>query len=147
MLHNNCSNAALTAYAYYFNWLHKYCIKYVYSAVIMQSMIEDKKRVTVAIPMQLHTKLVDTGYGVTEGIVKGLELLLEPRDSTNPSNEVRISDLLERINDLQAHNETLVKELEDIKSMHNNYMMQMQTVITQRAIEAPGAKKPWWRFW
>ena len=97
--------------------------------------------------MQLHTKLVDTGYGVTEGIVKGLELLLEPRDSSNQSNEVRIIDLLERINDLQAHNETLVKELEDIKSMHNNYMMQMQTVITQRAIEAPGAKKPWWRFW
>ena len=77
-----------------------------------------------------------------------MELLLEPKENnTNPSNEVRISDLLERINDLQAHNETLVKELEDIKSMHNNYMMQMQTVITQRAIVAPGTKKPWWRFW
>ena len=111
-------------------------------------MLEDKKRVTVAIPVQLHTKLVDTGYGVTEGIVKGLELLLEPKENNpNPSNEVRISDLLERITDLQAHNETLVNELEDIKSMHNNYMLQMQTVITQRAIEAPGTKKPWWRFW
>jgi hypothetical protein len=111
-------------------------------------MLEDKKRVTVAIPLQLHTTLVDTGYGVTEGIVKGLELLLEPKENnTNPYNEVRISDLLERINDLQAHNKTLVKELEDIKSMHNNYMLQMQTVITQRVIEAPGTKKPWWRFW
>jgi hypothetical protein len=25
-------------------------------------------------------------------------------------------------------------------------MLQMQTLINQRAIEAPGAKK-WWRFW
>ena len=148
MLHNNCLNAASILHNYYPNWLHKHCIKYVYRAVIIQSILEDKKRVTVAIPVQLHTKLVDTGYGVTEGIVKGLELLLEPKENnTNPSNEVRISDLLERINDLQAHNETLVKELEDIKSMHNNYMLQMQTVITQRAIEAPGTKKPWWRFW
>ncbi len=106
-------------------------------------MLEDKKRVTVAIPMQLHTKLVDTGYGVTEGIVKGLELLLEPKENnTNPSNKIRINDLLERINDLQAHNETLIKGLEDIKSMHNNYMLQMQTVITQRVIEAPDTKKP-----
>jgi len=36
---------------------------------------------------------------------------------------------------------------EDLKSMHNNYMLQMQTLITQKAIEAPGTKKPWWRFW
>ena len=26
-------------------------------------------------------------------------------------------------------------------------MMQVQTLINQKAIEAPGAKKPWWRFW
>jgi FtsZ-binding cell division protein ZapB len=56
--------------------------------------------------------------------------------------------------ELEKHNKTLKKELEnasqreqDLKSMHNNYMMQMQTLINQKAIEAPGAKKPWWRFW
>jgi uncharacterized coiled-coil DUF342 family protein len=52
------------------------------------------------------------------------------------------------------YNATLKAELdkssqreEDLKSMHNNYMLQMQTLINQKAIEAPGAKKPWWRFW
>ena len=49
--------------------------------------------------------------------------------------------------ELNAHNETLKKELEDIKNLYNNYMLQMQTLINQKVIEAPGAKKPWWRFW
>ena len=38
------------------------------------------------------------------------------------------------------------KELENLR-MNNNYMLQMQTLINQKAIEAPGAKKQWWRFW
>lgn len=28
-----------------------------------------------------------------------------------------------------------------------NYMIQVQTLINQKAVEAPGAKKPWRRFW
>jgi hypothetical protein len=55
---------------------------------------------------------------------------------------------------LEKEIEALLTELkkinqdkEDLKSMHNNYMLQMQTLINQRAIEVPGAKKPWWRFW
>ena len=38
------------------------------------------------------------------------------------------------------------ENLENFKG-DNNYMLQMQTLINQKAIEAPGAKKPWWRFW
>jgi hypothetical protein len=48
---------------------------------------------------------------------------------------------------LKDYNDSLKKELEDLKSMHNNYMLQMQTLINQKAIEAPGARKAWWRFW
>jgi len=33
------------------------------------------------------------------------------------------------------------------RQMYNNYTFQMQTSINQKAIEAPGAKRPWWRFW
>jgi hypothetical protein len=37
---------------------------------------------------------------------------------------------------------------EDLKKVHNNYMLQVQTLINQKAIEAPGAqKKPWFKFW
>jgi hypothetical protein len=81
-------------------------------------------------------------------------------------------ELRARVEELQDHNETLKAELdkagkreEDIKEIHrielerterdkeaiqnlyNNYMLQMQTLINQKAIEAPGAKKPWWQFW
>lgn len=49
--------------------------------------------------------------------------------------------------ELQAHNDTLKQDLQDLKAMHNNYMLQMQSLINQRAIEAPGAKKPWWKVW
>jgi chromosome segregation ATPase len=63
------------------------------------------------------------------------------------SYEARLEEKNLRIIDLQAHKETLIKELETLQNMHNNYMMQMQTLINQRAVEAPGSKKPWWRFW
>jgi predicted RNase H-like nuclease (RuvC/YqgF family) len=59
-----------------------------------------------------------------------------------------------RISGLENEIEALLTELkktnqdkEDLKSMHNNYMLQMQTLINQKAIEVLGAKKSWWRFW
>jgi chromosome segregation ATPase len=63
------------------------------------------------------------------------------------SYESRLEEKNFRIIDLQAHNETLKKELETLQNMHTNYMLQVQTLINQKAIESPGAKKPWWRFW
>jgi Arc/MetJ-type ribon-helix-helix transcriptional regulator len=60
---------------------------------------------------------------------------------------MEFAQLCTKSDELYAHNETLKKELEDIKNLYNNYMLQMQTLINQKAIEAPGAKKPWWRFW
>jgi hypothetical protein len=50
------------------------------------------------------------------------------------------------ITELKSHNETLKRELQDLKQIHTNYMLQMQTVINQRAIEAPGVKR-WFEFW
>ena len=57
--------------------------------------------------------------------------------------------------ELKKHNEMLEAELEnavqrehDLKSMHNNYMLQVQSLINQKAIEAHGEKKkPFWKFW
>ena len=60
---------------------------------------------------------------------------------------MEFAQLRTKSEELNAHNETLKKELEDIKNLYNNYMLQMQTLINQKAIEAPGAKRPWWRFW
>jgi hypothetical protein len=41
----------------------------------------------------------------------------------------------------------LRKDKETIQGLYDNYMRQMQTLIQQKAIEAPGEKKKWWKFW
>jgi len=65
-----------------------------------------------------------------------------------------LAQLRSRSKELDKHNSTLKEELrksgqreEDLKQMHNNYFLQVQTLINQKAIEAPRAKKPWWQFW
>ena len=70
----------------------------------------------------------------------------------NRSNEIYESRA--RIDELKAHNETLKKDLDqarqdkdDLKKTFDNYMVQVQTLINQKAVEAPGAEKQWWRFW
>lgn len=67
---------------------------------------------------------------------------------------VEFSQLRARYEELEKHTETLKKELErsgqreeDLKTTYNNYFVQVQTLINQKAIEAPGNKKQWWNFW
>jgi Arc/MetJ-type ribon-helix-helix transcriptional regulator len=74
--------------------------------------------------------------------IKSLEDKL--RISPDPSE---LSQLHARSEELEKHNESLKAELEKTGLRYDNYMAQMQTLIKQKAIEAPGAKKSWWRFW
>jgi len=125
----------------------------------MQNRMEDKKRVTVAIPMQLHRKLLDAGYGVTEAIIEGLELLLNENDTKTTDNSNSMDDGLllsyqERIEDLKGQlnvKDTQIGEkdvqISELTKAMNAQAVHLQTVLSQKAIEAPGAKKPWWRFW
>ena len=39
------------------------------------------------------------------------------------------------------------QDKEALKQMHNNYFLQVQMLINQKAIEAPGNKKKWYKFW
>jgi predicted RNase H-like nuclease (RuvC/YqgF family) len=58
------------------------------------------------------------------------------------------NEKLQAINEiLQANIEELKKDKDTIQNTYNNYMLQMQTLINQKSIEAPGSKKPWWRIW
>lgn len=143
-------------------------------------MPEIKKRLNIAIPMELYTKVTEK-YGITEAIVEGLNLLLEPKkpehDITQSNTlQSRINELQEQVTDknrqneirvkeLQSYNEILVKEYQvqiqelyaqlhtkdaQIEKINENMQAQaihLQTLLNQKAIEAPGAKKPWWRFW
>jgi DNA repair exonuclease SbcCD ATPase subunit len=60
---------------------------------------------------------------------------------------LELVQLRTRSEELEKHNESLKAELEKTGQRYDNYMAQMQTLIKQKAIEAPGAKKRWWQFW
>jgi hypothetical protein len=137
-------------------------------------MPDEKKRsgrkVNAWIPDDLYSKVDDLKYRTwTEAIVNGLELLVgstKPGQSEvqNLNNEVQISTEQSNLDDskvlraqlieMQSHLETLKLDLErsnknadDIKEMYTNHVLQVQSLINQKAIEVPGSKKPWWRFW
>jgi hypothetical protein len=79
-------------------------------------------------------------------------LSLSMQETPDPREFARLQA---RSEELEKHNFTLKAELEkasqdkeDLKQMHNNYFLQVQTLINQKAIEAPGEKKkPKWKFW
>jgi FtsZ-binding cell division protein ZapB len=60
---------------------------------------------------------------------------------------LEFAQLRARSEEMERYNETLKKELGISQETHRNYMLQVQTLINQKAIEAPGAKKPWWKIW
>jgi len=59
----------------------------------------------------------------------------------------RSEELERQIDILKNDIEKAERDKEDLKTTYNNYFLQVQTLINQKAIEAPGAKKPWWQFW
>jgi hypothetical protein len=111
-------------------------------------MPDEFKKVSARIPLQILEKLEEMGISnQTDAIIRGLGCLISEDSGKTKEDADKAAILLARNEELEKHIETLKKELEDLKSMQNNYMMQMQTLINQKAIEAPGSKKPWWRFW
>ena len=73
---------------------------------------------------------VDTAK--TQERLEGLQVVLDEKNN--------------RINDLTKEIENTRQDKEAIQNLYDNYMRQMQTLITQKSIEAPGVKK-WWKFW
>ena len=130
-------------------------------------MPEDKIRVSARIPKELYDVCLQRYDNITSAINAGLELLSfqsEDKTKTNEDNlktsedrssrqnedsnrQSDIQELKARVEEKDRHIESLKGELDNLRSIHNNYMVQVQTLINQKAIEAPGAKKHWWRFW
>jgi chromosome segregation ATPase len=107
-----------------------------------------------------------------QGKIQELEKRLGDEQRRNQESQGRIQESEKRLGDEQRQNQEFQRELElrkeeartqitDLRKelekaerreiyfeeMHNNYMMQVQTLINQKQIVAPGAKKSWWRFW
>jgi hypothetical protein len=129
-------------------------------------MSDEKLKTSVRLPIDLIEKVRLIGYtSTTDAIIAGLELLISTAEGKAKEDKCGTTEdidktveytALERENIiLKEYNETLKKELgkaeqdkEDLKTTYNNYFLQVQTLINQKAIEAPGEKKkPFWKFW
>ncbi len=109
------------------------------------NMADEKRKISVRISVITLESVRQLGYdSPTEAIIKGLDLLIRAND---PCDNCQTAPDNGRIQEQQIEIEFLRKEIDDLKSIHNNYMIQVQTILNQKTIEAPGAKKPWWRFW
>lgn len=108
-------------------------------------MPDEKKKISAWIPVKTLSDLEDKGYtNKTDAILAGLECLIT--GDTMGDNG--------RLGEAQKHIETLKIELDRanqdkqiLSDMYNSHVLQVQTLINQKAIEAPGAKKKWWKIW
>lgn len=91
----------------------------------------------------------------TFAVTQALELLVS-ESLKNPNSSPDIPGLRAQLEEKDRHIETLKGELdkaerdkEDLKKTYNNYFLQVQTLINQKAIDAPGTekKKHWYKFW
>jgi predicted RNase H-like nuclease (RuvC/YqgF family) len=99
------------------------------------SQIEEKNFQIETLKRELLLGDLKGSIGDSEGFAENLEL------------KARIEEKDKQIEEKEKHIETLKRDIENSQETHRNYMMQMQTLITQKQIESIGVKKPWWRFW
>jgi chromosome segregation ATPase len=138
--------------------------------------IEEKKKIQAWVPISIWIQVESFGFkSQNEAVNSAFEKLIEIQGNnqaeskenqinsknnqleSNMINELRarLEEKENSFRELQNHNETLKRELnkaeqdkEDLKTTYNNYFLQVQTLINQKAIEAPGKKnKPFWKFW
>lgn len=115
---------------------------------------EGYKKIQAWVPNELWDDLNTEGItSPTSAVTQGLQLLLETTKGSSQNYQettivkARLEEKEKQLEEKEGHIDTLKKELEDLKAMHNNYMLQVQTLINQKAIDAPGNKKPWWKIW
>jgi hypothetical protein len=107
-------------------------------------MVEKKHRINVAIPVELYSKITES-HGLTEAVIKGLESILIPPKTENDFDMLKLQEI--RINELQEQLRVKDSQIEKLTESLQAQAIHIQTILNQKAIEAPGAKKPWWRFW
>jgi hypothetical protein len=114
---------------------------------------ENQKHLNLYIPNDLYTRVAQTGLTITTAVILGLEKLLDNSEdiNTQPKENKTNSELVisqqARIESLEEQLKVKDTQIEKLTDTMQAQAVQVQTMIQQRAIEAPGAKKPWWRFW
>ncbi len=136
---------------------------------------EEWKKIKTKIPEDLWRKVEALGFdNPNTAVITALEKLIsEPElKSYGKEQEIKIQELGNRVEEEQRRTQGLQRELEIkmeesqkqikdlekniekaerreiyLEEIHNNYMLQVQTLIKQKQIVTPGEQKPWWRFW
>ncbi|MDM7919078.1 MAG: hypothetical protein QUS12_07940, partial [Methanosarcina sp.] len=125
-------------------------------------------------PLNIWDKITELGYNSpTVAVITALERMVDEHISAGTTNtqetpedteeDQEIPVYKELLTEKERHIETLKSELataerdkEDLKATYNNYFLQIQTLINQKNIAAPGEpaqiqdaqiKKAWWKFW
>lgn len=122
----------------------------------MEKKLEDEQRHN----QELETRIKEVGKRLEDEQRDNQELQSRIKETENRFEdgqrhngelqkelEIRMEETQKQIKDLQKELEKAERREIYFEEMHNNYMMQVQTLINQKQIVAPGAKKPWWRFW
>lgn len=129
-------------------------------------MPDEKMKVSARIPKNIYDSCLQKYPNMTEAINAGLELLCStsvdnsshtadnrrhaedtPQTSVDNGSRQTILKLEEHILTLKTELEKAHNETAAVQNLYDNYMRQMQTLIQQKAIEVPGHKKPWYKFW
>ncbi len=133
-------------------------------------MAETSKRINIRIPVQLYNRVEENGYGLTEAIIKGLEMLLADviaegkaiKSDTLTLQKDRIKDLQRQIEDLHEQTkgkdeqlkvkdtqiEKLNENMHELTETMHAQSVHIQTLLSQqKQIPEYTEKKPWWRFW
>ena len=122
-------------------------------------MTEPAKKVNIRVPAQLYYKIEQSEMTVTEAIVKGLEQLFKEDEDLNINDIIELKNgqltgLQERIDSLERQLEIKDNQIDklngnihELSDTMKAQAVHLQTVLSQKAVEAPGTKRPWWRFW
>jgi Arc/MetJ-type ribon-helix-helix transcriptional regulator len=87
---------------------------------------------------------VQTLLAEKEERIKSMQEQIKVKDS---HQEARINDLIDqlRVKDQQLEKKDI--HIQNLTETMQSQVLNIHNLISQKAIEAPGSKKPWWRFW
>lgn len=116
---------------------------------------QNQKKIQCWIPLETWDKIEALGYSTTAAAATAAfnKLLEDPVNNPEISQDIpilkaRLEEKDKLIETMKAEIEKAERDKEDLKNTYNNYFLQVQTLINQKAIEAPGEKKkPFWMFW
>lgn len=76
-----------------------------------------------------------------------IEDLKEQLKAKNSQQDARINDLLDQLKVKDQQLEKKDIQIENLTNTMQSQAINIHDMLNQKSIEAPRAKKPWWKFW